>query len=378
MSNRLDSLQSKGTKPALKFKPKAVSRKSKEDREKDAPVTKTEEKPRATTTRGKGSVRGGRNDKGAMLAGTHLVSAGPLSMGSVTLEELSQPRTASRSHGTFNPQEDLGSTAMLARMTLKSRNLSLVDVDSDEEDHKASRINMSKIYAYKDSETSLFPVRPCKESDPTSDGALIASESALVPPSTAPSRAQTVDSVKSEQTDEVAPDLPRIADIAGDLASAEHDRLINDQLSIIDLLSTKLNNVDTEDEAQPKQQNYLLFQTPQIILEPCENESASAESKSPFANKNALAFGGRVGNLNFHKSGKVSITMNDGSMLECMKGTTPAFLHEVYVLDSFAAAKSPEELENDNTVYNAGNVKVGGDIYRMGAVLAKIVAKPII
>lgn len=386
MSNRLESLHSKTAKPALKFKPKAVARKSKEDREKDAREIKTEEKPRTPATRGRGGARGGRGGRAAAaLAGTHMVSAGPLSLGSVALSELKSTRMSYHSHGgTFNASDDLGSTAVLAKMTLKARsNVPTGGADSDEEDHKAARINMNKEYAYEDSETILFPVRPEKDVEATPEAALTASESALAvlsaPQSRAQSRALTADSVKSEPEDGVASDLPPIADVAGDLARAEYDRLIDDQRSIIDLLSTKLGQIKTEDALAPAaeastvaDQRFLVFQMPQIQPEKLEN----METKSPFANSNALIFNGQVGNLNIHKSGKISITMNDGSVLDCYKGTSPSFLQEVYMLDSLAAKKTPEELENNNDVYNANNVKVGGDIYRLGEVVGKIVAQP--
>lgn len=390
MSNRLESLHSKTAKPALKFKPKAVARKSKEDREKDAREIKTEEKPRTPATRGRGGSRGGRGGRAAAaLAGTHMVSAGPLSLGSVALSELKSTRMSYHSHGgTFNASDDLGSTAVLAKMTLKARsNVPTGGADSDEEDHKAARINMNKEYAYEDSETILFPVRPGKDIEATPEAALTASESALAllsaPQSRAQSRALTVDSVKSEPNDDVANDLPPIADVAGDLARAEYDRLIDDQRSIIDLLSTKLGQIKTEDKVAPSEENlassegsadqkFLVFQLPQIQPEELKN----IETKSPFANTNALVFNGQVGGLNIHKSGKISITMNDGSVLDCYKGTSPSFLQEVYMLDSLAARKTPEELENNNDVYNANNVKVGGDIYRLGEVVGKIVAQP--
>lgn len=395
MSNRLESLHSKSAKPALKFKPKVVARKSKEDREKDAREIKTEEKPRTPATRGRGGARGGRGGRAAAaLAGTHMVSAGPLSMGSVALSELKSTRMSYHGHGggTFNASDDLGSTAVLAKMTLKARsNVPAGGADSDEEDHKAARINMNKEYAYEDSETILFPVRPEKDAEATPEAALTASESVLAslsaPQSRAQSRALTVDSVKSEPEDGVAPDLPPIADVAGDLARAEYDRLIDDQRSIIDLLSSKLGQIKTEDEAAlsdklPTQeqnktptepdQKFLVFQMPQIKPE----EHTNLETKSPFANANTLIFNGQVGNINIHKSGKISITMNDGSVFDCSKGTSPSFLQEVYMLDSLAAKKTPEELETNNDIFNANNVKVGGDIYRLGEVVGKIVAQP--
>ncbi|WPK23358.1 hypothetical protein PUMCH_000596 [Australozyma saopauloensis] len=377
MSNRLESLNSKASKPALKFKPKVVARKSKEDREKEAKEIKAEQPtPRGPPTRGRGGARGGRGGRGGALAGTHMVSAGPLSMGSVALTELKATKMSYHSQGTFNASSDLGSTAFLSKMTLKTRsNVPTTNVDSDEEDHKASRINMNKEYAYEESETILFPVRPEKDAEATPDAIALALESVLAvlsaPQSRAQSRALTVDSVKSEATDGVAPELPPIADVAGDLARAEHDRLIDDQRSIMDLITSKVGDIKTEDATTPENK-YLVFQMPQI--QPTDYKPI--ESKSSFASGEALVFDGSVGNLNFHKSGKISITMNDGSILECTKGTNPSFLQEVYMLDSLAAQKTPEELETDGDVFNANNVKVGGSIFRLGQVVGKVVAMP--
>lgn len=374
MSNRLESLNSKTAKPALKFKPKVVARKSKEDREKDAREIKIEEKPRVPATRGRGGARGGRGGRGAALAGTHMVSAGPLSMGSVALSELKSTRMSYHQQGTFNASDELGSTAVLAKMTLKARsNVPSGDVDSDEEDHKAARINMNKAYSYEESETILFPVRPEKVVEATPETFSVTSESVLAVLTAPQSRAQTIDSVKSEPVDQVAPQLPPVADVAGDLAIAEHDRLIDDQRSIMDLLSSKLGSIKTEeDEGTSVDSKYLLLQMPQIL--PVDYKLV--ESKSPFASKQTLVFDGQVGKLNYHQSGRISITMNDGSTFDCSKGTSPSFLQEVYMLDSLAAKKTAEELENDNDVYNANNVKVGGDIYRLGQVAGKIVAQP--
>lgn len=372
MSNRLESLNSK-TKPALKFKPKAVARKSKEDREKDARLIKTEDVPRASATRGRGGARGGRG-RGGSLAGTHMVSTGPLSMGSVALSEQRQTKMSYRP-GTFNASDELSNTALLAKMTLKARSNGEEDpVDSDEDDHKAHRINMSKEYAYADSETTLFPVRPTRDAENTPEGLASASEPVLAILSAAPSRAQTVDSVKSEAMDGVAPELPPLVDVAGDLARAEYDRMIDDQRSILDFITSKLGTIKTEEKAEVQEPDgkYMLFQMPQI--QPTEYKITN--SRSPYANNGALIFEGQVGNLNFHKSGKISITMADGSVLDCSKGSTPSFLQEVYMIDALAAKMSPEELENEAEVYNSENVKVSGDIHRLGEIVGKIVAKP--
>lgn len=370
MSNRLDSLSSK-TKPALKFKPKAVARKSKEDREKDARVIKTEEAPRAT--RGRGGARGGRG-RGGALAGTHMVMAGPLSMGSVALRELRQNKMH-RPHGKFNASDEQSSTTVLAKMMSRVRGDDSAKHDSDDEDHKAGRIDMGKEYACARDEALLFPVRPDRDSEAGIDSMAIASEPVLVVLSAAASRVQTADSLKSEATDSVAPESPPVVDVASDCTRAEQDRLIDDQRSILDFVTLRLGAHKIKDmgDRAASDASLIMFQMPQILPAQCDSVS---ECNSPFSSNTTQTFSGQVGSLNFHYSGKISIRMNNGSVYECYKGATPSFLQEVYAVDSLSARKTAEELDSGSEVKNTDNVKVAGEIHRLGEVVGKIVAKP--
>ena len=182
MSNRLDSLNTKktptpsGSKSGLKFKPKVVQRKSKEEREKVAPKVKDESSHASTQpTRGRGGGargrgRGGRNNN---YAGTHLVTQGPLAAGSVSLGKASGSKLGLTSDLIFNSSgqelstsEFIGSLKLKDPKTLKSPSGEGAEGrngDDDEEEEDKTRINMTKEYRFEESETELFPQRPFRD-----------------------------------------------------------------------------------------------------------------------------------------------------------------------------------------------------------------------
>lgn len=357
MSNRLDSLNSNkpGSKPALKFKPKSVARKSKEDRDKSAPEIKVEEKPRLhTSNRGRGSTRGRGRGRGAAYVGTHVVSSGPLAMGSVGMGDghtMSKTgNTADRVYGT----NELSSAAALANLKLKSRTGS---EDSDDED--PTRFNMNKEYAQDDETSALFPVRPHKDLDSLVEPALALSLTALVQLLREPSRAQTVELVKTESSEEVA----SVADTINPIEREEHDRIIDDQRSIVDLVTAKLDTMSTADGDN----KYIMFHLPQIL--PQDSESAASQSTLASHSSN---FEGEIGSLNFHQSGKITILLNGtATAFECSRGVSSAFLQEVYAIES-------NDHGDDDAMLDADGVKLSGNIYRLGDVAGKIVATPAI
>lgn len=362
MSNRLESLNSKkpGAKPALKFKPKAVARKSKEAREKDAPAVKTEEPSRMPPTRGRGGARGRGRGRGGAYVGTHLVSAGPLAMGSVSVgpgtTNSKTGLTSDRIYGVDNTLND-----PLAHLKSRKSKSATPDAASDDEDDPR-KINMSKEYAFEESEVVLFPVRPQKDEpeDKAAVGAL--STTTLVSNTKSP----TVESVKSELLEEVA--QPQVIGPDDALETAEYNRHIDDRLDIVDLLTTQLSGLKTDEDGAGPGEKYFTVHLPQVISE----SSEEIELKSTFANSNNQNIEGHVGNINFHKSGKISISIGN-TLFDVSAGVPSSFLQEVVVLDSHAARKSDDD---ESEMLDADGMKIGGNIFRLGEVAGKIVATP--
>lgn len=412
MSNRLDSLNSKkpGGKPQLKFKPKAVARRSKEDLEKNAPVVKTEEKPREPPTRGRGGARGGRGrGRGAAYAGTHVVSSGPLSSSSVGMGSISNSKTGLTNDKVFSSS---GSPTPdpLSNLKMKSRSdkLATPDNDSDEEDGSMPRINMSKDYEFEDSETVLFPVRPVK--DTNLDPSTGATPSAT--PSAAPSRAQTVEPVKSETPDVVKSENdsatpPPTQAPADPVEAEERNRLIDDQQAIVDLITGKFASLKADESRDQPNLDFFLIRLPQITPTAEEQErllqqqaSLNGESKSQekdvkdepeeekpvdetqkpqeekhteLASSKLANFQGHVGQLNFHRSGKITMSLGSNTKLNVVRGAPTNFLQELYVVDSHDARKTQDDDEN---MMDEDGDRIVGNIYRLGQVDSKLVATP--
>lgn len=366
MSNRLESLNSKktGAKPALKFKPKVVARKSKEDREKEAPVVKSEGTPRSAATRGRGGTRGRGRGRGGGYVGTHLVSSGPLAMGSVSMGGGSTNSktglTQDRIYGTDSSHGD-----PLAHLKLKSRKSKSASPDAESDsDDDATKINMSKEYAFDESEVVLFPIRPQKDENTTAE-AVLASATVLA----ATSRMPTVESVKSEALDEVTPPETTGPDDA--LEAAEYDRHIDDQREIVDMLAAQLGGLKTDSEA-PVSDRYFVLHIPQMFP---QEQVEPVESRTPFATPTVQTAAGHIGSLNFHKLGKITINVGN-TAFEATGGVPSSFLQEVVVLESHEAKRLPEDEETE--MLDADGGKIGGNMFRLGDVAGKIVATPMV
>ncbi|SGZ50583.1 CIC11C00000003868 [Sungouiella intermedia] len=374
MSNRLESLNSKkpAGKPALKFKPKAVARKSKEDRDKDAALIKSEDKPMSPApSRGRGGARGrGGRGRGASYVGTHVVSAGPLASGSVSMGGTTSSKTGLTNDKIYGADSSLNAAAV-SNLKLKNRKLKSptpLDQESEEEDDP-TKINMSKEYLFEDSETLLFPVRPHKDT-PAPGQSIPPSVTVLVNSS----RAVTAETVKSEVLDDVAESTPGFFN--DPIERAEHDKRIDDQHAIVDLLTSNMANLKADEESPevpPEDSKYILFHIPQVLAK----EDNEVVPKSNFASQSVLNFEGHIGNLNFHKSGKISMTLGGGTVFDVTQGMPTTFLQEVFVVDSHEARKKPEDEENEMVdLLDADGGKIGGNIFRLGEVAGKLIATP--
>ncbi|CAK9440978.1 uncharacterized protein LODBEIA_P48470 [Lodderomyces beijingensis] len=438
MSNRLESLNSK--KPSssspgsgLKFKPKVVQRKSKEERAKSAPRVKEENADASrTSARGRGgSMRGKGRGGRSNYAGTHLVTQGPLSAGSVGIGNSSGSKLGLTSDLIYSSSGEVSAPDFISKLKLKqaglkgenSESASSIDGsssndnddndlnDDDDDDNDPTKINMTKEYRFEDSEVELFPHRPYRDDGiqrpkPTS----IKVKEEQSPVKLEPSVSATpevmalheVEAVKSEDIeDKIASIKVNKAKLESKITQTdsivqdESEKLITDHQQIVDLLMGDGNNGEEDD-------TFVLFQLPSrlpeykqeeskvklekdlIKVEPGEEDAGEGEEeKVPAdANRSVLSTNtstlkGEFGRLNVHQSGKITIDLGNGIILNVTKGSPADFLQELTMveLDS-KAAKDPNSDEMD-MVDDEGK-EIAGKVMRLGTVRDKIIATPCI
>ncbi|KAG2735045.1 hypothetical protein G9P44_001259 [Scheffersomyces stipitis] len=411
MSNRLESLNSKkpgstpGPKTSLKFKPKVVPRKSKEDRAKEAPIqVKEEPNSRSLSARGgRGGARGGRGRGGRNnYAGTHLVSSGPLSSGSVSIGNASGSKlglTADRSYNSVSPSPEF-----LQNLKLKDRTKSPTPgLDSDEEEDDPTKINMTQQYRFADEETVLFPVRPERDEEEGADKEVIKIESSTTTRDNTPGITSTIPSrettVKSEHIDEKLEQIlqnkaklqnRQIVDV---FDREEASKMITDHQEILDMLTSRFGSLTTEsvdvdenteeiDKPQPK---YITMQLPKVLPEYTSKSTVKSESEPEEINNDdstqsrthiashASTLRGQIGHLNIHQSGKFTINIGSNINLGVSKGVATNFLQELVVIDL-----DEQEQSEDVEMMDEEGKKVRGRIIRLGEVDGKIIGTPLI
>ncbi len=364
-SSRLDSLSRRSTpsaKPGLKFKPKVVARRSKEERDAQAPVTaqesnKSDKSNRGNNARGRGGARGGRGGRGGRaLAGTHLVQAGPLASGNI-LSDSTQSFTRS---ATASPTPDYLSN-LVKREGVRSTSVGL---DSDEEDDDPARINMSKEYKFDPEHTELFPVRPVRnehvesgdhKANPSA-AEYVRSES---PESVSPEPSGSKTTVKEEPQDK-------------DLNAVLHEKDTELQKKLNDLqLQSEFLSVDPTEakqeterlnkdhrsivksiiEADNNPEKFLFIQLPRVLPKFEENEELKAAKAAQTISVKPEKEGdgditmsekktegeidqleGLVGKLRVHKSGKLTMKLGN-VVMDVGKGSQTDFLQEVVLAD---------------------------------------------
>lgn len=379
MSNRLDSLNTKkpSTKPSLRFKPKVVERKSKEEREKNVKVKQEEaEKDKKPTKPIRGQRpnrgRGGRNQ----YANTHVLSSGLLSSES----------SGSAGFGKENKIVTSGPSStgpgFLQNLKLKDK---LSSSDSDDDDDDLKKIDMAKEYKFAEEETVLFPVRPerfkqevkkpSKEPSPVKDEPEFIRES----------------SVKSETPDT---QLQRILDTKADLESKitqtldllteeEREKYSEDQNKILSVINGKFSDPDGKftliqlPKLLPEYtlQKSLVKQEPELIEDtptPTETTENSSEQEQ--------VTGGQIGQLNFHKSGKITINLGNDINMDLKAGVPSTFLQELILLELHEPESKPVVKKEDDMELDEDNDKdiTRGTISKLGDVDRKFIATPII
>ncbi|ODQ79992.1 hypothetical protein BABINDRAFT_161642 [Babjeviella inositovora NRRL Y-12698] len=317
---RLDSLarRTPAATPAarggLKFKPKTVARRTKEERDADAPVMVEAKPVRATRggIRGRGRGRGGRGG----MTGTHMVSTGPLASGDAFSARATPSRTCSSS-----PTPDY-----IAGLKLKTERISHGE-DDDEDPNDPKRIDMSKEYRFDDNETVLFPVRALRD------------EASPEPEEEVKLEVEDVRSLSPESDDKPIKGRP-LDDMVDKLHDTEDKRVVSDHARLTALIKAlDLGDVAMEtDEAKPTSRKFILFQLPkqlplfEMVAKEKEEDVVEVEAKSEADVKPEAALEGQVGKLRFHKSGK--ITMKVGNVvMDVDRGAKANFLQDVVLVN---------------------------------------------
>lgn len=404
MSNRLESLTKKSnSKPSLKFKPKAVERKSKEERDKTVKLKQENEAVARPKTRGTGRPTRGRGGKHNNYAGTHVVSSGLFASGAVSVGN-SGPQSTIVGH-SISPSPEF-----IQSLKLKDKKSSSGSSDSDDEDDDLTKIDMNMEYRFDESETILFPVRPeryqsdfKRESTPLKEQSPVKEES--------PKLEDEPEFVKesSVKSENIETELQHILNTKADLESKiaqpvdlldmeESEKLDQDRKIIIDSLTNRFEQLSTENK-------FTLIQLPKILPQ-FENKnkkrSGSTSQKNsprksiPQSPKTVLpvetkkenkfassltSLNGQVGSINFHKSGKISLNLGSDINLDLTAGVPSNFLQELVVLkmneETETDIKVKDELMNDMEVDEEPE-KIRGLVGKLGIVDGKLIATPVI
>lgn len=402
MSNRLESLNSKkpssspAPKPGLKFKPKVVQRKSKEERAKEAPVVKQEQPTRTSSLRGRGSTRGrgrgGRNN----YAGTHLVSSGPLSAGSVSIGNVSGSKLGLTSDTVYNSSMSATPEFLLSlKLKEKPRSMTPGAQSDEEEEDDPTKINMTQQYRFADEETVLFPVRPNRnDSEQPALQPVTKSEEPETREGTpglmsmSNSREPTVKLEQIEEKMEIIKQNKAILESKIQVDTFEADemnKLISDQQQILDLLTDKFSGLSTDDDQAPNDDKYVLFQLPSHLptytrklgVKEENEEQGIANVEEPIISNlasNTTSIRGQIGHVNIHQSGKITMDLGNGNILSIAKGAPTSFLQELAVLEMNPTADENEDIQ----MMDEEGRKIAGKIIRLGTIDETIIATPYI
>lgn len=351
MSNRLESLNSprrgQQSKPSLKFKPKVVVRKSKEEREK---VTAVKQEP-LTKTIPKNNPQKLTRSRKPNYAGTHVVSAGPLSMGSVSLGSPSGSKTGNTKDMVFNSVSPSPELFQSMKRKAKAEVGESLSDELDEED--VTRINMNREYKFADEETVLFPVQPDRANleKPQERSSVSREQTPHEPEYVREASVKSEEPIEEELMkikEHKAQLETKIAEPVDILGQEESDKLARDHDEISVMLTKKMEDLNM-------QEPFFLVQMPQVLPEYTD----SAENVSRH---------GHIGHINIHKSGKVSMNLGNDNNLTVSKGSSAKFKQELVILEGFP----PSEEE----IYNADGAPVKGNLYNLGNVDGKLVAIP--
>lgn len=396
-SGRLPSLSSSTGKPALKFKPKAVARRTKEEREASAPKIKAEENPKAFHDKKKdGRKNTGTNNQQRRMAkflnNTHVISSGPLAAGNFVSEKGSDMRRG------FIKSE--GGMSSLVQTGL--RNIDNGDTISDDEDdedkdkeHGAkgrSKFNMGREYVVHEipddddeveSDNSgeldeealqarrveeLFPVRPLRIRHDDLEVVEKKVQEALSDVTTR--EATPAPGIKREENE--------LKDILTEHESTLKEKLkslnLQNQFQSLDeneallemksLVADQFSIAKKINKLNDKPNRFILFQLPSKLphfedvtpqanedtaMPDASEETDSKEKKQDASKKNEPlqvsqeALTGNIGSIRVHKSGKISVKIGN-VIMDASRGAETTFLQDVVALNNAGETPSIEAL----------------------------------
>lgn len=438
MSNRLESLNSKkpsSSKPSLKFKPKAVERKSKAERDKHTTIKQEDDdklnKPKHDNNR-KPKPRGRKNS----YSGTHVVSSGLFSSGAVpmgsTEKEKPMMTGSSSSSSTASSSTASGNNDFIRSLKLKNPGASnsLSNSESDDE-NDITKIDMSKEYKFEN--TELFPVRPERhEPEQLQTPTQVSKEQSPVKedPEFVKETSVKSDNIETElqQILETKADLEnRISQPVDLLDMEETSKMSQDHNNIVESLTNDFFDLSTDNN---NDNTFMLMQLPknlpnykpaisQVKAEP-DSENVVGEEKqekqgeeekekqqqqqkestepneskpsSIFTSSETSTVQGEIGQLNIHKSGKVTINLGNDINLAVNVGAPTHFLQELVSFNMAEKQSTTEEdgdnpneddkmdQDNDDDNDDKKNITSGnkGSMRKLGTVDGKLITTPIL
>lgn len=328
---RLDSLSKKSTptpnKPSLKFKPKVVARRTKQERDLDAPVS-VKESDRSRPARGRGShrARGGRPDR---FAGTHVVTAGPLADGFVTMNSA---QSSTRSLDSRSATPDFINKLRSKNESSKASSVGASGDSSDDDFvvNDTAKINMSKAYLLDREETSLFPVRAAR----------VDQVDEKVKYHEVKEENSRDSSVKPEPLEGSVPPLSSILPELDE--NDQESKRVQDDHSAISQAISLMNLQDAQGDTNMDSAKGCLFLQLPNYLPHLANEGGKELATPAQLYENGVS--GEIGALQVHKSGKISIKLSDIAM-DVSRGGSCQFFQEVVALKPKTESEDQEQTE---------------------------------
>ncbi|KAH3663767.1 hypothetical protein OGAPHI_005169 [Ogataea philodendri] len=331
-NNRLDSISRPSGSPSaggaakqsLRFKPKVVARRTKEERDSNVPVATpgVSKKPAslAKTVQRTQKLSGPRH-----LQNTKVVMAGPLSQGAVSVSNTGHSdrhRIVKKSSESLNLAQSLKS--QVAKQPKQN-----ADYD-DSDDDTETKIDLGQSYDWNDVNTQLFPVRAERQQHfeygeeaipDTSIKTEFHREVSVIPDSEPSSREQSVEIKKEdpEATLSIVPDEKENVGVSNNdyQTRIEAARLEEDYREIVH----RLENADIAQDGN----DMLFLQLPENL----DSISSAAEIKPE---ESVDMDSGVIGKIRVHQSGKVTIQMG-ATILDVTRGGVTQTVQSIVHLD---------------------------------------------
>ena len=376
MSKRLDSLNTKkpesGSKPSLRFKPKIVSRKSKEERQnagliKQEADNKTLKENKSTSTSRTNSNRQGNRPRQKNYADTHIVSSGHFGPESNSFDNKNLIKKE------INHDDVRGERRQRTEVKREQLEGDFVNIlDGGVSENGLIEIDMSKDYNLDSVDSRFLPVRAERRDEKSTEGQYnssskeamkdLSSKEPSKEPSIGPSGEKTIEEKLQEIKEHKSALETKITETVDVAEKEESNKLAHDQEVIPELLNRHLSDLNLESK---EGQQFFLFQLP--VLPHYESKSMkidpeSETSRSNLASKARNVYG-QIGRLNIHKSGKLSIHLGNDIFLDICQGSPVNFLQSISLLEI-----DPDRKKETTEVRN--------NIFNMGQTNEKIIARP--